>query len=193
MFEIILNPIKAIEYEKKNRNTGKTFGKIIVGSTFVGIATFIVSMVLTNDLNSSLIIGIAFILTGFIGNLVNAWIYNIAINTITGKGTYMDTLASLANSLLIIGLGFMLSMLLWLIPQAGIFLTIMLLIITFILAYSVLVKSLMTFTGADLLSIIIGLGIIIFASLLAAYLIAAITAMQTTINNPSMLGTNIQF
>lgn len=186
MFQVILNPIKAIERERKNRSTGKTIGKIIVGSLFLGVAALIVAMVFTNNIGTSIIVGLGITATGFIGNFVYAWIYNIAINTLTGKGTYQDTLASLANSLLIIGTGLMLSMPLWLIPQAGVFLTMILLIITLVLAYAVLIKSLMTFTGADLLSIIIGLGIVIFASLMAAYLIIAVITLQTSFLNSGL-------
>ena len=193
MFQVILNPFKTIEHEKKNRSIGKSFAKIAIGSLFLGIAALIVTMTMLNDINVALMVGLSFLFLGFIGNLVNAWIYNIAINTLTGKGTYIDTLASLANSLLIMGTGLMFAMLLWLIPQAGVFLTMMLLIITMVLAYSVLIKSLMTFTGADLLSVVIGLVIVIFASLMAAYLIAAVTTLQTTILNPGMVGTDFQF
>lgn len=189
MFRIILNPIKAIEKENKNRSTGKTISKSVVGSIFLGVAALLVMINLKSDFASAIQVAIAFMLLGFLGNFVNAWIYNLAIKTISGKGKYLDSLAGLSNMLLVIGTGMMFAAALMLIPQAGIILATLLLVIMFVLGYSVLIKSLTTFTGADLLTVVIGLGVVIFASLIASYLVIAITFTQTTLMQQGMMAT----
>ena len=187
MFDIIFKPIKSINNEKKKRSTAKTYGKLVVAAIILGIAAFVVAMKITGNWGISLLTLLGFAALSFVGNLFNAWVYNIAISTISGKGKCIDSLASLANANIVMSVGLIIAVLLWLIPLFGMILAMLVLIVMTVLSYAVLVRSLTVFTGADLLNVIVGIAVMAVASLVAAYLIIVLTTTYTSIINPTLL------
>lgn len=177
MLNTIFSPLSAIDAAKKERNMTKTMWMLVVTSLIMGVAALIIALQLGTQIGTAILILIGFAVGIFLSNLFNAWIYQFAINTISAKGTYYDTLTATTNSAFIVSIGIFVASILLLIPLFGVVFALILVLLAMILSYAVLIRTLTVLTGADLLSIIVGLGIIVMASLITTYLAALIAAV----------------
>jgi hypothetical protein len=177
MFNTIFSPLTAIDAAKKERNMTKTMWMLVVSSLLMGVAALIIALQLGTEIVISILILVGFAIGIFLSNLFNAWIYQFTINTISGKGTYYDTLTALTNSAFVMSVGIFIASILLLIPLFGVIFALILVLLTMILAYAVLIRTLTFLSGADLLSVIVGMGVIVMASLVTAYLAALITVL----------------
>ena len=179
MLNLIFSPHEAIDACKKQKGYGNAWTKLLFGAAIMGMWGLVMGLTMLGmTFVNSLMVLAAVLLIVIVGNIFNAWIYKIVINTLSGKGNYEHTFTALANSLVIMSIGLLIATLLWLIPTAGIILATFVLIIFMLMAYSVMIRTIMVMSGADLLTVFVGLVLVLFSSIAASLIINALTVVS---------------
>lgn len=176
MFDIIYSPLEAINSAKKKKSIGKTLLILFITSLLASLNVFITTkkFSVTNFFIAiGIIIGVIFV------TLFMALLLLLTLNILSQKrGTYFDALTTLTYGFFIWACGYLIYSFINLIPSSGLFSTLIkntlsssILLITFILAVTVKLRTAMELFQAPLFTVIISLFIIYTAIFLTIYLI----------------------
>lgn len=160
MFDTIFMPLKSIMAAKKQKNSTMTYWTLVVASVIVGLLGLIGTLVSKSDAGTVILTFLVAAISVFLVTLFVAWLYQIALTTLTKKVKYTSALGALSKYLLVLSVALLLTMLLAMIPNVGLFIGGVLFAILFLVANVVLIRSTMEFCGADLLTTIVSMFVV---------------------------------
>jgi len=169
MFDTIFMPLKSIMAAKKKKNSTMTYGTLIVASVIAGLLGLIGTLISRSGAGTVILTFFVVAIAVFLVTLFVAWLYQIALTTLTKKVKYARALGALSKYLLVLSVALLLTMLLAMIPSVGLFIGGVLFAILFLVANVVLIRSTMEFCGTDLLTTIVSMFVVYTAVSLIAY------------------------
>jgi len=98
----------------------------------------------------------------------------VSLNALSGKGNYFTSLTAMSKSLVLCSTGSLIAMLLLFIPVAGVVLAALVMAFFVVMSNAVLVKSLMSLAGVDLLTALVSLGIMYIGVIVSLYTVVVL-------------------
>jgi hypothetical protein len=177
-FDVLKNPVKAIENAKKKRTMGKTVGLMIVTAIVFGISVLIL---LAKTLAFTTVIGVGAFIGVFLLTLVFTLLFGLIIQiaavTLGGKGEYYEGLTSITYALWPISIGFLIAVIIALIPYASVISGIILAVL-FALGISTLYRSIKELFKIDMITSFVVVSIVILALFVGIYTIFGLGALD---------------
>lgn len=192
MIDILFNPLEAITSAKTERNTGKTILVLFVASLLASLNIFITTKKFSGTnfaLAFGMLIGV-FLLTLFVALLLQ-----LSLHILSQRGGYFEALTTLSYGFFIMSCGYLISSIIGLIPSTGIFLTIivsvlsgLVLLLTFIMSNAVMLRTAVELFQTDLFTVIVALIIVYIATFLTIYLVIIKTLFASLFGMAGGLG-----
>lgn len=194
MLDILFSPLDAIASAKTERNTGKTVLVLFVASLLASLNIFITTKKFSGT-NLALAFGIligVFLLTLFIALLLQ-----LALHILSQRGGYYEALTTLSYGFFIMSCGYLISSIIELIPSTGIFLRIivsvlsgLVLLLAFIMSNAVMLRTAVELFQTDLFTVIVALMIVYIATFLTIYLVIIKTLFASLFGMAGGLGSS---
>lgn len=190
MIDILFNPLQAIASAKTERNTGKTILVLFIASLLASLNTYIKAEKISGPhvaVAFGILIGL-FLLTLFVALLLQ-----LSLHILSQKGGYFEALTTLSYGFFIMSCGYLISSIIGLIPSTGVFLTIvvivlsgLVLLLTFIMSNVVMLRTAVELFQTDLFTVIVAFIVVYIATVLAMYLIIlkSVFAMMSGTTGP---------
>ena len=183
MLDILFNPLKAIALAKTERSTGKTILVLFVASLLASLNIFIITKKISGT-NFAFAFGIligVFLLTLFLALLLQ-----LSLHILSQRGGYFEALTTLSYGVFIMSCGYLISSIIELIPSTGIFLTIivsilsgLVLLLTFLMSNAVMLRTAVELFQTNLFTVIVALIIVYLAIFLTIYLVIIKTLLAS--------------
>lgn len=193
MFDILVSPLEAIASAKEEKNIGKTFFVLFIAS-FIGSFNIFVSKMSFDG--TTLVIALAVLAGSFLLTLLIALLFQLSLYVLSQKGGYFEALTSLSYGSLIAVVGFLVYSIVGLIPSQGTILTIIVAVLTslvavftLVLSNAVALRAAVELFQTDFFTVVIALVIVYIALVVAAYLaVIKILVLLVPLMMPSLGG-----
>ena len=117
MFDIILDPVKAIEGAKGEHSAGRVSFALLVASLLASCSVFLIFREFSP---AAAIVAAAIFLGMIVDTLFISFLQLLGLFLLSGKGGYLHALASVTYGFFVLSVGFFVSLLIRLIPASGI-------------------------------------------------------------------------
>jgi hypothetical protein len=178
-FDVLKNPVKAIEDAKKTRTMNKTIGLTIATSIVFGLAAVItIAKSATFTLTLGAVSFVAVFLLMLVFSLLFGFIIQIVAVTLGGKGEYYEGLTSVTYTLWPISIGFIIAAIIALIPYA-IIISAIVFAILFAMGASILYRSIKELFKTDMITSLVAVSIVLLALFVGIFMMTGMTAMSS--------------
>src|SRR3989338_2175841 len=193
MFDILVSPLEAIASAKEEKNIGKTFFVLFIASLIGSLNIFVSRMPFDG---TTLVIALAVLAGSFLLTLLIALLFQLSLYVLSQKGGYFEALTSLSYGSLIAVVGFLVYSIVGLIPSQGTILTIIVAVLTslvavftLVLSNAVALRAAVELFQTDFFTVVIALVIVYIALVVAAYLaVIKILVLLVPLMMPSLGG-----
>ena len=193
MFDILVSPLEAIASAKEEKNIGKTFFVLFIASLIGSLNIFVSRMAFDG---TTLVIALAVLAGSFLLTLLIALLFQLSLYVLSQKGGYFEALTSLSYGSLIAVVGFLVYSIVGLIPSQGTILTIIVAVLTslvavftLVLSNAVALRAAVELFQTDFFTVVIALVIVYIALVVAAYLaVIKILVLLVPLMMPSLGG-----
>ena len=174
MLDILFSPLEAIASAKTERSMGKTILVLFVASLLASLNVFIMTKKFSG---TNFALGFGILIGVFLLTIVMAFLLQLSLHILSQRGGYYEALTTLSYGFFIMSCGYLISSIVGLIPSTGIFLTIIVsilsgvvLLLTFIMSNAVMLRTAVELFKTDLFTVIVALMIVYTATFLTIYL-----------------------
>ena len=193
MFDILVSPLEAIASAKEEKNIGKTFFVLFIASLIGSLNIFVSRMAFDG---TTLVIALAVLAGSFLLTLLIALLFQLSLYVLSQKGGYFEALTSLSYGSLIAVVGFLVYSIVGLIPSQGTILTIIVAVLTslvavftLVLSNAVALRAAVELFQTGFFTVVIALVIVYIALVVAAYLaVIKILVLLVPLMMPSLGG-----
>lgn len=169
-FDVLRNPVKAIDAAKKKKRMGKTVGLMI--ATAIVFAISAVILLAKMSVMAPLVMAGAFIgvlLLMIVFALLFGLIIQVAAVTLGGKGEYYEGLTSITYALWPISIGLLIAVIIALIPFASVISGIIFAVL-FAIGLATLYKSIKELFRTDMITAFVAVSVVILAMVAGAWI-----------------------
>jgi len=162
-FDVLKNPVKAIEAAKKKKSMNKTVGLMIATAIVFGISVVIMlakTLALTAVVGAGAFVGV--LLLTLVFALLFGLIIQVTAVTLGGKGGYFEGLTSITYALWPISIGFLIAVIIAWIPFASVISGIIFAVL-FAMGVSILYRSVKELFKTDMITTYVAVTVVILA------------------------------
>lgn len=200
LINLIKNPSAAILKAKKTKNYSTTLMVLVVEWLLIGIAAAIIPANLgTIGVFVGIGLGIGLFIMGIICVGFCAFLLQLVMRTLGGKGNYLHGLTAMTYTMFPLSLGIFILAVLSLIPILGIFLGFIAMSILAVISMAILYRSVKELFSVDMITALIGISVLMLGFVIAFWLAAAIgtagnlSTLMSMSGFPESLGSNFTF
>ncbi len=166
MLNLFVSPRKAIIEAKQHRSFAYVFLLLVLASVamFIGTIVFLESLAV-----EVLLLALLTMAGTFIGTVTLSFLMKISMGILTGIKGYYEALTMFALPVFVASTGFLIASLLGMIPYAGVVLMPVVMALVVTLSYTLSVKLGMELYNTDVLTVLMGTGIVAVGIVLGVY------------------------
>lgn len=170
---IIKDPVKSIEQAKRQKQINRTVLLLLESCIVFGIASALAVMRNLSLTYSSLVMaassGISFLGLLLIASVITAFVIEIILRTLGGKGKYYEALTAVSYSLVPVSAGFLIASIMLFMPAVGSMLAFLFLLPAFALGMSLLYRSIKELFGVDTITSFLAVSVMLMTEFMSLY------------------------
>jgi hypothetical protein len=200
LINLIKNPSAAILKAKRAKSYSTTLMVLVIEWLLIGIAAAIIPANLgTMGAFVGAVLGGVLFITGIICVGFFAFLLQLVMRTLGGKGNYLHGLTAITYTMFPLSLGIFILAILSLIPILGIFLGFIAMSMLAVMSMAILYRSVKELFSVDMITALIGISVLMLGLVIAFWMTAAIgtagnlSTLMSMSGFPESLGTNFTF
>jgi hypothetical protein len=177
---VMRDPARSIQLAKKHKTMKKTVSTLLEACIVLGLAAIIVSFrtLALDSVTTAVSIGVGVIAFVLLASIISAFVIEIVMHTLGGKGKYYEALTVISYSIVPISAGMLLSSIVLFVPSAGFLLAFMLLLPTVAMGIALVYKGVKELFKVDMITSYAGVTIMIMTEFVSLYLLVMLSLIS---------------